>query len=162
MKKKYSNSLFEGYANLTKGNLDVIKSSQVKFLLRWTSSYVGTLHDAEKINKHFKYNPLKLIKIRLMLLRQQFPTVLKYPKAKLYSDEEFDIVAGILQKLYKWSKREKYLQKAIIINLLEDKEYVNKLALGAGLEDKKRRKLNLKVSNIKKEPIQKIKTVFDY
>ena len=148
--------------NLQSGNIEAIDNQKVRSLLRWCSNPPETLDKIEKLNQKFYSLPAEWIKYRLMLIRKRQPRYYSYPKPIKFSNTKYEVLAEVLKRKYQWSNYELLQQRALIINLLDDKEYLQQLANESGMEDKELRKLGLKTIKIVKQEKKESKNLFEF
>lgn len=148
--------------NLRDGNIEDVENNMLYPLLRWSSGNKNTLHKIQEINSKFFWIPQDLSKIMLSSIAKYFPPFMKYPKPTKFSNKKYEIIAEALKKKYNWSKKELLEQRAIMIELLNNQEYLQKLADDCGMEDKERRALKLKVNKVKKPVKKESKSLFDF
>ena len=154
--------MLEAMKNLQSGNIKDIDNQKVRSLLRWCSNPPETLHQIEELNQQFYNLPVEWIKYRLMIIRKLQPRYYSYPKPIKFSNTKYEILSLILKKKYQWSNHELLEQRALIINLLNDKEYLQQLADESGMEDKDLRKLGLKTIKVVKLVKKESKSLFEF
>ena len=147
---------------LKTGNVEDVNNSMLYPLLRWGSGNRNTLHLVQKVNGLFFWVPQELSKLMLSDVAGRFPPFMRYPKPAKFSDKKYDVLAEVLKRKYGWSKRELLEQRAIIISLLGDSEYLRRLANESGMEDKELRKLGLKTTRVAKAKKRESRDLFNF
>lgn len=157
-----TNNLLDALQNMRLGNLEEVNNQMLWGMMKWLRGNKNTLHLMQGLNFNMKWNPQELTKVRLAEIVCKMPPYVRSPKPTKFSNSKYEVLAELLKRKYGWSSKELLQQRAIIINLLEDKEYLQELANESGMEDKELRKLGLKAVKAIKPKKQESKNLFSF
>ena len=126
-------------------------------LMKWASSDERNIDIVNFINERFFYCDKRIL-VKCLSLGLKYRGYMKYPKPNKFDNEKFNIIVNLLKRKYFLSNSDIESARKVIINMINDKNELEKLANDFGLDNKERKKLGLKSLKFEKKIKEKKKT----
>lgn len=140
---------------LQQGKWEEVKESMLYPLNRWISGHIENLPYTVWVNRNFfNSKPKWLLAFLSCKIKPKFN---KYPKPTKFDDKKFDLMSKSLKRVFGWSNRVIRLNKEIVLEKIDDKEFVEGMARKCGWDDKERRLFKLKVEKFKPKKKEKVR-----